>query len=81
MNDILFAWCLLVYLTIGLMVCFLLLRKACRDKKINTRNRTMDQYANDHAFEVLVIVFAWPLYLVALSLFTVYIHLTKKKNK
>lgn len=81
MNDILFAWCLLIYLAIGLIVCFLLLNKACKDKKINTRNRTMDQYANDHAFEVLVIVFAWPLYLVVLLVMAVYVHLSKKKYK
>lgn len=81
MNDIFIMHCVMTYMVIGLMICFLLLRKACSDKKINTRNRTMDQYANDHAFEVLVIVFAWPLYLVVLLLFTVYVHLSKKKHK
>ena len=81
MNDILLTWYVLIYLAIGLMVCFLLLNKACKDKRINTRNRTMDQYANDHAFEVLVIVFAWPLYLVLLLLFIAYVRLSKKKHK
>lgn len=81
MNDILLVWCILIYLTIGLMFCFMLLKKACSNKKINTRNRTMNQYINDHAFRVLIIVFTWPLYLVVLLAFTAYVHLSKKKYK
>lgn len=81
MNDILLAWCVLIYLAIGLMICFLLLEKACSDKKINTRNQTIDQYANDHAFEVLVMVFAWPLYLVVLLVCAIFAYLSKKKHK
>lgn len=81
MNDIYIYVSTLIYLVIGLSVCLLLLRKACKNRKINTRNKTMDQFANDHALEVLVIVFAWPLYLLALLLCIAYTRLSKKQHK
>lgn len=81
MNGIYIYASTLIYLVIGLLVCLLFLRKTCNDRRINTRNKTMDQFANDHALEVLGIVFAWPLYLVALLLCIAYVRLSKKWHK
>ena len=78
MNGIYIYVGTLIYLVIGLSVCLLFLRKACENRRINTGNKTMDQFANDHALEVIIIVFAWPLYLVALLLCIAYMRLSKK---
>lgn len=64
MTDIYIMWGVLLYLIVGVAASYLILKRLCNDKKANKRHLTIEKYADEHAFEVFLIVFIWPVYLL-----------------
>lgn len=69
MNDICIMGIALAYFVIGIVVSFIIIKMLCNDKKTNKHNYSFNKYAEEHSFEVFIIMLLWPVY-VFMSLVT-----------
>ena len=59
MNDILIMWCVLLYQVVGILVAFLITNMVSKNE-----HKKLNEYADDHAFEVFIMMILWPVYVL-----------------
>lgn len=81
MNDILIMWCVVLYLVMGILVSFLIVNMVCKNNEFNKWHYSVSEYADEHAFEVFIMMILWPIYVLMVVVTYTFVTLWKWFNK
>ena len=76
--DICIMWGALIYLVLGVIISFTIVKMLCKDKKTNRHGYSLDKFANEHALEVFIIMLLWPVYIFMALVVTIFVMFMKR---